>query len=230
MGTNKKIYQMILSFGIFGKIISCPEGCRCIIKFHTDRKFLDMTTDELKNMSSLIQNNTKTLNLLGNNLTFFPVNNLSHLVNLEHLILSYNSLKTVPEDLSKFFPKLETLLLTGNHISDLTTLNGLQNIKTLDLDKNVLTKIPNNTFSNFDNLDKLSIQTNKITSLGEDSLNGLSKLKSLYLNGNGIEFVHAQAFEDFKKLEVFHLQSNKLKQLSLQTFGKQEKLKTLYLY
>ena len=221
---------MILSFGIFGKIVSCPESCSCINKFTTDCKFLDMTTDQLKNISSLIQNNTKTLNLLGNNLTIFPVNNLSHLVNLEHLILSYNSLKTVPEDLSKFFPKLETLLLASNRISDLTTLNGLQNIKNLNLDKNLLTKIPNNVFSNFENLDKLSIQTNKITSIGEDSLDGLSKLKSLHLNGNGIKFVHALAFEDLKNLEVFHLQSNKLKQLSPQTFRKQEKLKTLYLY
>lgn len=230
MATDKIIYQMILLFGIFGKIVSCPERCTCNKEFYTDCKFLEMTTDELKNMSSLIQNNTKTLNLLRNNLAFFPVNNLSHLVNLEHLILSHNSLKTVPEDLSKFFPKLETLLLTSNLISDLTTLNGLQNIKTLNLDKNLLTKIPNNAFSNFENLDKLSIQRNRITSIGEDSLDGLSKLKRLHLNGNGIEFVHTLAFENLENLEVFHLQSNKLKQLSPQTFRKQEKLKTLYLY
>jgi leucine-rich repeat protein SHOC2 len=74
------------------------------------------------------------LNLKGQNLKTLP--DISKLVNLESLDLSYNAFTTIPAQLSKL-PKLKILNLNNNAFTTLpANLSPLHNITTLRLDAN----------------------------------------------------------------------------------------------
>jgi leucine-rich repeat protein SHOC2 len=75
--------------------------------------------------------NLTTLNLSNNQLKQYP-ENISNFSNLKYLVLSGNQLVSLPESISNL-SKLEWLDLNGNHLKDLSILQSLPMLETVEI-------------------------------------------------------------------------------------------------
>lgn len=91
-----------------------------------------------------------------------------------------------PRGIGETFPSLERLWIIGCGIKDITRRDfvGLSKLKTLNLKRNMIEEIHEDTFQD------------------------LSNLKYLSLSYNNIRFVHPKAFKSLVKIETLSLQSN----------------------
>ncbi|XP_066299040.1 toll-like receptor 13 [Branchiostoma lanceolatum] len=107
---------------------------------------------------------------------------------IKHLDLSYVGLRRLPEKgLFSFFPRLESLLLVGNNITELPpkAFCGLGSLKTLDMTKNnYFPNVKKGSFASLHNLTSLSLTLAKGRSdiPGSVFLN-LPNLRSLAISG-----------------------------------------------
>lgn len=158
-------------------------------------------------------------------------------------ILSPTSLTQVPSFILKKFPKVEMLRLMNAGIKSLNVDNFAigNEVKDLDLRRNLITFIPNGVFANLTSLEQINLANNRINyiapgafdhltdlkilflsnneleTLESDSLTGAIKLTELYLESNKINHIDAGAL-DLPKLEVLSLKNNQLSSLSSDVF------------
>lgn len=111
---------------------------------------------------------------------------------------------------------LETLDLSKNEITliDSTAPQGLINLKTLILDDNQLSSLPE---VRLNKLEVLSLARNKLTSLPIGDV--MSTLKKYDLSWNSISNINEIYFNLFTVLEELYLQGNQISTLSPETFG-----------
>ena len=140
------------------------------------------TLPDLSNM-----NNVNILGMKSNNIT--DIGGLSDLPNPEKMDTLDFTLNGGIWDLSPLdtgFTNIKTLNLTGNNISDLTPLAGLETLTQLQVGRNNISNI--DALSGLKNLISLSFHFNHVREL--DALHGAGKfpnLKYLHFEGNNIE-------------------------------------------
>ncbi|CAH1270380.1 TLR4 [Branchiostoma lanceolatum] len=118
------------------------------------------------------------------NSTFERLANLS----ITHLDLSHAGLQLLPESgLFSFFPRLESLILVGNNITNLPPMafRGLGRLKTLDMSKNDhFLNVPRGSFVSLDNLTSLSLTlANGRSYIHGSVFFNLPRLRSLTISG-----------------------------------------------
>ena len=184
---------------------------------------------------------------------------VSTLNNLEQLDLSYNSMRSIPNQFFQQMSRLVTFNANNNQISSITstsfqglgssfqTLNlhdnniniigpdtfaNLNGLKNLNMDNQLLsgTYSPN-TFSGLENtLESLSLSTTGFTQLHWSSVGRLAKLTSLKLSKNSIQTVPGGTFVNLGLLQSLNLQSNAISKLKQTSFkGLQFTLEKIYL-
>lgn len=142
------------------------------------------------------------LNLCNLDLTVLPPKIFRHLINLKHLNLSFNRLKSLPDlntltqleeldlghnqlkelpDMSAWI-HLKTLIARGNQLKWLPNLSSLTQLEELDLGSNQLKRLPD--LSKLSRLRGLWLQRNQLKQLPKLSV--LSQLKTLYLGRNSL--------------------------------------------
>ncbi|XP_018101116.1 transforming growth factor beta activator LRRC32 [Xenopus laevis] len=110
-----------------------------------------------------------------------------HLPKLTHLDLSYNNIKSIPDDFFLTMPALTFLNLSKNCIQVLSLghFSGLNSLVTLDLSAN--------------SIQNLSLSTNSLLSLQE-----------LYLHHNQIHLLEPRIFQRLESIVMLHLQGNRV--------------------
>lgn len=98
------------------------------------------------------------------------------------------------------------------------TFNTFQNLKTLNLDGNLLSQVSSDWFSHHSALETLRLSNNKITTLDHNSLEGLSNLLMLDLSQNQIDTITQNSFLSLSKLRQLNLSNNQLTYLSADLF------------
>ncbi|XDV20166.1 hypothetical protein PO909_025534, partial [Leuciscus waleckii] len=98
------------------------------------------------------------------------------------------------------------------------TFNKFQNLKTLNLDGNLLSQVSSDWFSHHSALETLRLSNNKITTLDHNSLEGLSNLLMLDLSQNQIHTITQNSFISLSKLRHLNLSNNHLTYLSADLF------------
>ncbi|XP_077120929.1 leucine-rich repeat serine/threonine-protein kinase 2 [Ranitomeya variabilis] len=111
---------------------------------------------------------------------------------LKHLNLSYNQLKEIPECIGNITQKLEELILEGNSISQIHVPLCLPELRTLNVNKNMISALGPNILNNCVKLEVFCAAMNQLASLP----NIPSKLTTLRLPHN--------KFTNFPK-EILHL-------------------------
>ena len=96
----------------------------------------------------------------------------------------------------------------------LANLNAFSNLRTLNLNNNMLTSFPDNLFQGLVNLKVLSIAYNKIANLSKEKFEGLTQLHSLFLQGNVISILETKLFNSLVNLESLYLSKNALVKLN----------------
>ncbi|XP_069361463.1 phospholipase A2 inhibitor beta-like [Maniola hyperantus] len=180
------------------------------------------------------------LNLSQNLLTGFPLGLFDQKPNLNTLDLSGNKIENLELGIFDPLMKLKWLDLSGNslkgkdinpYIFDQTTkinyisfarnnmnrapenlLNALEDLRTLNLDRCLITEIPAFAIGrNLRTLRELIISTNQITKLDDaTAFINLDNLNTLNLAYNVIESIDSNTFKPCKKLRVIVLRGNKL--------------------
>jgi Leucine-rich repeat (LRR) protein len=80
-----------------------------------------------------------------------------------------------------------------------------------------------------ENIIKLDLSNNSITTVNRDDLRTLKKVKIIDMSYNKIEIVHADTFEDAGDLEVLNLSYNNISNLSPNIFHSNKKLTNVHL-
>jgi hypothetical protein len=143
--------------------------------------------------------------VIGLNLAYCKISNISFLQNLSNLIslaLSLNRILNI--SFLQSLSKLTELNLSLNQISDISFLQGLTKLTRLDLRWNEISDI--SFLQNLPNLTKLDLFHNQISDVS--ALQGLTNLKELYLCWNKISDI--SPLLDLK-LNILTLSNNPVK-------------------
>ncbi|XP_052577719.1 leucine-rich repeats and immunoglobulin-like domains protein 1 isoform X1 [Peromyscus californicus insignis] len=152
------------------------------------------------------------LHLSNNSISRIQRDGWSFCQKLHELVLSFNSLTRLDEESLAELSSLSILRLSHNAISHIAegAFKGLKSLRVLDLDHNEISGTIEDTsgaFMGLDNLSKLTLFGNKITSVAKRAFSGLEGLEHLNLGENAIRSVQFDAFAKMKNLKELHISS-----------------------
>ncbi|XP_078048423.1 podocan-like [Augochlora pura] len=127
-------------------------------------------------------------------------------LSLELLDLSDNHLEYVPANLLYHRHTLQTLILKGNMIEELSDVGGLTNLKKLSLSSNGIRRVQNLGSSS---LEILALRDNRIEEISAATFAMLPLLKELDLSYNRLESLPLNWMSGLSKLERLDLNSNR---------------------
>ncbi|XP_013165274.1 PREDICTED: toll-like receptor 3 [Papilio xuthus] len=158
--------------------------------------------------------NLSILDFSRNDMSQSPDNLLHALYNLETLNLDRTLLNVVPKfATSSNLKSLKHLILSTNQIKridDPTVFINLDSLKVLDLSKNNLDFIHENTFKTLRNLVGIILRSNQITTLPETLFQNVPKLINIELSDNQLETITVDSFKG-TSLKNLNLSDNKIK-------------------
>ncbi|XP_071851326.1 uncharacterized protein [Apostichopus japonicus] len=202
------------------QITHLPPDCFRQIEALNDLKLHE---NELTTLSkSMFAKNVSLihLDLCDNNIArptadFFP--------ETKRLMLVSNNIAYIPEGMFQSLKNLSEIYLSKNKIETLsnTSLLGLNHVRHMDLSNNSLTVIPRGLFSAYGGnhgLLILQLQRNKLTCLWNDTFQGLGNLAYLILNRNLIHSIAEQAFLG-TNLTCLYLVANNISNVSNNSFA-----------
>ena len=154
---------------------------------------------------------------------------LSRITRLDLVGLGIESLKA--DDLEGM-SDLRVLDLRQNYLTGLPDglFDGLESLEHLFLQENRLKEIPLGIFSELLNLRLLSLEYNDIEALREGAFRGLSELRSLDLHGNDLSRLSTGTFDGLDQLDYLELHENRLKEISQGAFRGLPRLTDLRLH
>lgn len=122
----------------------------------------------------------------------FPL--LTKMQNLKMLIIPFNSILLLPQEIGDF-DKLETLVLYGNQfITVPPEIGKLKHLKVLQMNQGYLTELPHE-IGYLRNLEYLDIHHNAITLIPKE-VKELNNLKHMYICGNPIPEPHVEELQE----------------------------------
>ncbi|XP_066920372.1 leucine-rich repeat-containing protein 70-like [Clytia hemisphaerica] len=123
------------------------------------------------------------------------------------------------------------LVLKSNNLESISesSMFHLRRLKTLEISKNKLKKIPIYVFRGFSNLRKLVLNENEIIEIDEGSFIGLNNLVYLEMQFNKIAHLQEGVFDELRSIYSILLQDNKLLTVGNNVFNTLPKLKHLAL-
>ncbi len=153
------------------------------------------------------------------------ITEISFCTRLTTLSLSGNSLAVFPTTLLSL-PKLSTLFLTSNKLTEVPNLAAMTNLSVLYLDKNLLTKVPEG-LENMTNLQQLALSCNTIEEI-PDTISKIPNLTTLLIYGNDIKVLPESLLD--LKLNVLDIGLNDIDLTANETMIKklEEKIQNFY--
>jgi Leucine-rich repeat (LRR) protein len=179
-----------------------------LFKNNNKLETLNLAKNNLR--SSNLLNLPISLNKLNLNSNFFDSRlNVTNLINMKRLDLTFNNLKQVSLHLLSNLKSLLWLDLSNSQITklDYGCFKDFKATIGLNLSKNRISSLPLGIFVGLDNLNYLDLSRNQIKALEEGVFHNLRRLKELNLNYNSVSLENVQNI-------VEHLTST-LKQISL---------------
>ncbi|XP_074847936.1 toll-like receptor 3 [Carettochelys insculpta] len=161
---------------------------------------------------------------------FHAIGNLYGL-ELNNIELGENHTEKLCSELSG--TRVQNLSLSQVQLSYIhkSTFQGLKatNLTSLNLSKNYLSAIGNDSFVWLSNLENLNLEDNKIYQLSSHSLYGLSSVKYLNLRRSHIRKIDDFSFHWLSHLEYLFIDSNSVQEITPKTFTGLDNLKYLSL-
>ncbi|XP_056429608.1 leucine-rich repeat serine/threonine-protein kinase 2 isoform X2 [Hyla sarda] len=127
---------------------------------------------------------------------------------LKHLNLSYNQLKEVPECIGNVAQRLEELILEGNAISEIHSPLCLPELRTLNLNKNMISLLGPNILSSCTKLDVFCAMTNQLAMVPSIP----SKITTLRLSHNKFNSIPKEILQ-LSHLRTVDLSNNQISNL-----------------
>lgn len=193
-----------------------------------DSELTSLPQDELMNLPS-----TRVLFMTGNNFTNLNESSFSSLINVEEIIFSANSIRSVASTAFHGVNKLWKLDLSDNELTRPplpSSFDQLNLIRELNLSYNEISRLDNGSFMTLTELELLELSFNVIDFVSPNAFQGLSNLRSLNLQGNRISQLTSDTFSrGLNRLLDLNLEDNYISDVALNTFAKLKNLQTLRL-
>ena len=166
----------------------------------SDLQELDLYENYLEEVKNLPFPKLILLDLSFNQIRSLPEDVFSTLPNLRELYLVQNKIKVIGNWFTPLKDTLETLELGANRIRTIENLHELTNLRNLWLGKNKIVEISG--LDSLKNLRILSLQNNRLTSISK-GLMCLEQLEELYLSENKIEKIeHLETLTNLRTLDI----------------------------
>ncbi|XP_078605742.1 uncharacterized protein LOC144878707 [Branchiostoma floridae x Branchiostoma japonicum] len=172
---------------------------------------LELGANELTDFPAHVFDGLSSLTHLGlgnNGLTAVRAHYFHGLKNLFWLNLQDNEIIFIEETALRDLESLQYLVLTSNKLSTVPNLQGLSNLRHLDLDRNNFTSLQAGSFSGLEKLTRLTLAHNWINKIQKEAFSGLTMLKWLSLADNRLTNLTSWAFDGLSALEAIQLQHN----------------------
>ena len=159
------------------------------------------------------------------------VGDFDGLSGLQYLLLSLNSLRTLPSQVFAGAPGLVVLDLGDNALTNLPAgaFAGLRNLETLALPGNRLANLSGSVLGDTPRLLSLDMSANGIAELPSGLLRNVPNLEQLVLRANNLEAWPSDAIRDLDRLQEVDMLTNKLSQLPRGAFDGHPQLHTILL-
>lgn len=159
---------------------------------------------------------------------------LSNLVNENVTVLRLQNnekIKYLPQHVGDSFPNLVVIKAYGCAIKSVNKLNfnGLTKIRNIDLNKNQLEIIEENSFDDAVDLADIYLDDNKLSDLPSKVFEKLNQLNGLFVKNNQLRNLDAALFKNNKKIALLHLTDNKLQTLPSGIFDGLTEVRQLWL-
>ncbi|XP_070557613.1 leucine-rich repeat-containing protein 15-like [Ptychodera flava] len=160
--------------------------------------------------------NLAKLYLMKNQLTEIP-NALRVLWNVEKLNLNDNQINNLDTDIFRDLSELNELLLSGNRFTAIpsgfslsagTDHQVFQELTKLSMSRNSISSIERSAFSRLVSLQELNLQETGLQSVDVDGFLGLHSLHTLWLNDNRLETLSKYSISSLRNLWMIHLYRN----------------------
>ncbi len=167
---------------------------------------LSLTAGTLSGLQTL-----QKLTIGETGLTEIQTDAFRDLTNLTDFSISRNQIPSLPDELFAS-TKLQTLSLTeaGQLQVSGATLQGLDQLTTLNLMNNQLQLVGPAPFQGMPNLEELNLENNELLTLPVDTFQGLGKLVRLQLNENNFTVVEVPVFDPLISLNHLDLTDCKI--------------------
>lgn len=154
----------------------------------------------------------------GQNISFVPKNVGKFLPKLKNYEVQNSSLVEIKRQNFENIHQLESLILSFNLIESLNqdVFQDLTKLKRLRLSGNRLTQIHHSTLANNVNVEVITLDNNRLLVIHEQQFMSLCKLKEIHLHNNMIEDLRERTFVNNERLETITLYNNKLKTVGSQ--------------
>ncbi|XP_037034178.1 toll-like receptor Tollo [Bradysia coprophila] len=170
------------------------------------------------------------LNLEHNVIETIADNAFKDLKNLHALTLSHNKLKSIEAHYLSDLSVLNQLFFESNEIAKVDTraFDNLTDLNDLSLNDNLLSDIPEG-LRKLRSLKSLDLGKNKIHSIRNDSFVGLEELLGLRLVDNLLTNISRDTFKTLATIHVLNLASNQIKHIDQSAFSSNPTLRAIRL-
>ncbi|XP_054915360.1 LOW QUALITY PROTEIN: toll-like receptor 13 [Poeciliopsis prolifica] len=212
---NKTFLRQLSSLDVSG-LHTTPENIEALLKT-VNSSLTSLFLNNIKhnqtqliNLSCSIPTVSK-LQFRSNNLRTVSSYYFKPCVNVVELDLSENHIQSIDKNAFTSIRNLTILRMSRNKLRSVpTAIQTLQNLSKLDLSSNMISTLTCQDFSNQTRLKELSLQNNSIHKLTECAFKGLVQLQVLKLQSNQITDLKGAFKASLPNLKQLHLNGNKL--------------------
>lgn len=220
------LFASIVIPTLINSLANCPNGCLC----NDDTLVVTCDDTNLDVMPIALNPSIKSL-IMKNNKIKSIESAIQFYPDLEILDLSGNHLLKLPSRTFQYQRRLKEMRLNSNKIGHIEpdTFHGMESIQILNLRGNLIDQLEHNSFSSLLNLEELNLGENRIAEIKSDAFYRLYNLKILYLDDNSLSHVPAESFLPLTNLAELFIGVNSFTTLEKNAFEKLKKLTTLSL-
>lgn len=220
------LFASIVIPTLISSLANCPNGCLC------NDETLVVTCDDtnLDVMPIALNPSIKQLIMKKNKIKSIE-SAIQFYPDLEFLDLSGNHLLKLPSRTFQYQKRLKEMRLNNNKIGQIEadTFHGMESLQILNLRGNLVDQLEHNSFSSLLSLEELNLGQNRIAEIKSDAFYRLYNLKILYLDDNSLNHVPAESFLPLTNLAELFIGVNSFTTLEKNAFEKLKKLTTLSL-
>ena len=130
---------------------------------------------------------------------------------LTEIYIKEPSLNVLPHDAINYLRSLSVFSIDSSQVQEMPTVNGLQKLKLLKIDKSNITSIPPNSLKNLPGLRYLHVTNSRLQRLEVGVLENLPYLVLANFTGNQISWLHPRAFRYMEQMQELVLADNEIR-------------------
>jgi Leucine-rich repeat (LRR) protein len=220
------LFTTIVIPTLISSLANCPNGCLC----NDDTLVVTCSDTNLDVMPIALNPSIKQLIMKKNKIKSIE-SAIQFYPDLELLDLSGNHLLKLPSRTFQYQKKLKEMRLNNNKIGQVEaeTFHGMESLQILNLRGNLIDQLEHNSFSSLLSLEELNLGQNRIAEIKSDAFYRLYNLKILYLDDNSLNNVPAESFLPLTNLAELFIGVNSFTSLEKNSFEKLKKLTSLSL-